>query len=72
MTPAQLSVPRTLRYVAQPGDTVTKLTTTLLGSDTAGNRKLILDANPSLKHDPDHIVAGKTYWIAAPTADSIP
>ena len=69
---AQLSVGRTLRYTAQPGDTVTKLAIALLGSDTPANRNLILEANPSLKRDPDHLVAGKTYWISAPTADAAP
>ena len=69
---AQLSVPRTLRYTAQPGDTVTKLATALLGSDTPANRDLIIKSNPSLKRDPDHLIAGNTYYIAAPTADAMP
>ena len=26
----------------------------------------------ALKKDPDHLVAGQTYWINAPTADATP
>ncbi|MBC8107316.1 MAG: LysM peptidoglycan-binding domain-containing protein [Anaerolineae bacterium] len=63
------SIGRTLRYTAKPGDTVTKLAIALLGSDTPANRDLIIKSNPSLKQDPDHLVAGQTYWIAAPTAE---
>jgi hypothetical protein len=63
---ARMSVGRVLRYVAQPGDTVSKLATVLLGSDTEANRAVIINNNRSLKRDPNHLVAGKTYWIAAP------
>ncbi len=66
---ARLSVGRTLRYMALPGDTVSKLAVALLGSDTPANRDLIIRSNPSLKADPDHLVAGRTYWIEAPSAD---
>lgn len=66
------SIGRTLRYTAKPGDTVTKLAIALLGSDTPANRDLIIKSNPSLKQDPDHLVAGQTYWIAAPIADARP
>lgn len=59
---------RTLRYTAKSGDTVSKLAVSLLGSDTPANQELIVQSNPSLKRDPDHLVAGRTYWIAAPTA----
>lgn len=50
----------------------TNLATILLGSDTAANRNLIIEANRSLINDPDHLVAAQTYWIAAPTADAKP
>lgn len=58
-----------LRYTAKPGDTVSKLAVALLGSDTPANLELILRSNFNLKQDPDHLVAGQTYWINAPTAD---
>ena len=69
---ARLGVGRMLRYTAQPGDTVSKLAVVLLGSDTASNRELIINSNANLKQNPDHLVAGQTYWIAAPTADGLP
>lgn len=63
---ARMSVGRVLSYVALPGDTLSKLATVLLGSDTEANRQAIMNNNRSLQLDPDHLVAGKTYWIAAP------
>jgi hypothetical protein len=62
---------RALRYTAKPGDTVSKLATVLLGTDSPANRELIIKNNPVLKKDPDHLVAGQTYWIAAPVADAM-
>ena len=53
-----------------PNDTVSKLAVVLLGSDTPENRDLIIKSNPSLRQNPDHLVAGQTYWIDAPTADA--
>jgi len=61
-------VGRELRYTAQAGDTLSKLAMVLLGADTKANRDLIEETNPSLKQNPDRLVAGQTYWIAAPTA----
>jgi hypothetical protein len=61
---------RTLRYTAQPGDTVSKLAVVLMGSDTPANRDLIIKNNPTLVPYPHQLTAGRTYWIAAPTAAS--
>jgi len=58
---------RELRYTARPGDTVSTLAVALLGSDTKENRAAIINNNKSLEADPDHVVAGQTYWITAPT-----
>ena len=66
-----MGVGRVLRYTAQAGDTVSKLATVLLGSDTKANRQAIIDNNRSLKQDPDHLVAGQTYWISAPTPSPV-
>jgi phage tail protein X len=63
---------RTLRYTAQSGDSVSKLAIVLMGTDTQANRDLIIKNNPSLKKNPDHLTAGETYWIEAPTADAKP
>ena len=58
--------PRTLRYTARAGDTVTTLAIALLGSDTLEKRNAIINNNPSLKSDPDLVVVGQAYWIPAP------
>jgi hypothetical protein len=59
---------RELRYTAKSGDNVSSLAAALLGSDTKENRDAIVNSNPSLKHDPDRVIAGQTYWIPAPKA----
>ncbi len=59
---------RELRYIARPGDSVSKLAAVLLGSDTPANRDAIINQNASLKADPDRVVAGQTYSIPAPAA----
>lgn len=64
----QVGMGRTLRYRAQSGDTVSKLAVVLMGSDMPANRELIVRNNPSLKQNPNHLTAGRTYWIAAPNA----
>lgn len=69
---ARLSVGRMLSYTAKPGDTVSRLATVLLGSDTRANRELILRSNYSLKQNPDRLVAGVTYWVAAPVPAAKP
>jgi hypothetical protein len=53
----------TERHVAQPGETVNSLAGDLLGKDSKSNRDAIINANASLKSDPDKLVAGKTYRI---------
>lgn len=62
------TAPRTLRYTARTGDTLTSMAIALLGSDTSAARASILSSNASLKNDPDRVVVGETYWIPAPTA----
>ena len=59
---------RELRYTAKAGDNVSTLAQVLLGSDTKEHRDAIVNSNPSLKQDPDRVIAGQTYWIPAPTA----
>ena len=59
---------RELRYTARAGDSVSKLAEVLLGSDTQANRDAIINNNATLKHDPDRVVAGQSYWIPAPAA----
>ena len=59
---------RDLRYTARAGDTVSTLAVVLLGGDTPANRAAIVGHNESLVRDADHVVAGRTYWVTAPTA----
>ena len=54
-----------LKYVAQPGDSVSVLAAGLLGSNSKTNRDAIISHNPSLQDDPDHVESGKTYKIPA-------
>jgi len=57
--------PRT--YVAQPGDSVSKMASRLMGANNKQNREAILNANPTLKADPDKVIAGKSYVIPGTT-----
>jgi hypothetical protein len=63
IAPAQ--APATLKYTAQPGDTISKLAVAFWGSDTKTNEDAIISGNPSLQRDPDRIIAGETYVIPA-------
>jgi phage tail protein X len=64
------SAPRTLRYTAKAGDTLSTMAIALLGSDTPQTRDAIITNNPSLKENPDRVIAGQMYWIPAPAAAS--
>ena len=74
--PAHIGDDDTARHIAQPGETVTSLAANLLGKDSKTNRDAIINANSSLKADPDKLVAGNSYRIpAAPEAahaDAVP
>jgi LysM repeat protein len=50
-------------YVAQPGDSLSKIAARFLGSGSKANRDLIVKANPSLEANENMIIAGKTYQI---------
>jgi Tfp pilus assembly protein FimV len=61
-------------YKAQAGDSLSKMASRFMGSNTKANRDAIVAANPSLKDDPNKVIVGKTYIIpvasltpAAPT-----
>jgi LysM repeat protein len=55
--------PAGTKYVAQPGDTISKLAVDFFGSDSKTNEDAILSSNPSLQQNPDRILAGQTYLI---------
>jgi len=52
-------------YVAQPGDSLSRIAAKFFGSGTKSNRDLIVKANPSLQGNENMIIAGKTYQIPA-------
>jgi LysM repeat protein len=52
-------------YVAQPGDSLSKIAARFMGSGSKTNRDLIVKANPSLAANENMIIAGKTYQIPA-------
>ena len=52
-------------YVAQPGDSLSRIAAKFLGSGSKANRDLIVKANPSLQANENMIIAGKTYQIPA-------
>ncbi len=60
---APADAPSVLHYTAKPGDTVTNMAGAFLGSQDQAHQDTITNANPSLKTDPDHVVAGKKYTI---------
>jgi LysM repeat protein len=55
-------------YVVQPGDSLSKIAAKLMGSSSKANIDAIVKANPSLKGDPNKIVAGRSYQIPSPAA----
>jgi nucleoid-associated protein YgaU len=58
------------KYEAQPGDSVSRMASRLMGGNTKANRDAILNANPALKENPDRVIVGRTYVIpAAPRAN---
>lgn len=73
-------------YKAQSGDSVSRMAAKLMGANTRAHRQAIIDANPSLRDDPDFVVVGQSYVIptraqaaaatpsspAAPAAPSAP
>ena len=54
-----------MKYTARPGDSVSVLAAGLLGGNSETTRDAIISENHSLQHDPDRLVAGKTYNIPA-------
>jgi nucleoid-associated protein YgaU len=65
--------PGARHYKAAAGDSLSRMASRFLGSDTKANRDAILAVNPTLQKNPDIIVLGRTYVIpAAPTASVAP
>ena len=57
-------------YVAQPGDSVSRMAAKFLGSSSHKNVQAIIAANPSLQEDANKVVAGQSYVIPSSTTSS--
>ena len=51
------------QYKAEPGDSLSRMASKLLGSASKVNQEAIVRANPSLQSNPNKIVAGRVYQI---------
>jgi nucleoid-associated protein YgaU len=63
--PAAPAPVTTREYKAQPGDSVSRMAARFLGANSPANRQAIIDANPSLRDDPDTVLVGQSYVIPA-------
>lgn len=59
-------------YKAQSGDSLSKLASRFLGSNSKANREAIIRANATLQQNPDRIIANRTYLIPAPNPSAAP
>ena len=50
-------------YVAQAGDSVSRIAQRQMGGDTKANRDALIKANPSLQAEGNPVILGKTYQI---------
>jgi nucleoid-associated protein YgaU len=74
LAPGRFGAPTTTarQYVAQDGDSLSKMAGRFLGANTKANRDAIVRLNPSLKTNPDMIIVGKAYRIPTPAAVPAP
>jgi nucleoid-associated protein YgaU len=59
-------------YKAEPGDSVTKIAAKVYGTSTKALRDGIINANASLKENPNRIVVGHTYTIPPVNGSATP
>lgn len=52
-------------YVAQPGDSLSRIASRQMGAATPANQAAIIALNPSLQKDPSKVLAGAKYLIPA-------
>ncbi|HEY7117721.1 MAG TPA: LysM peptidoglycan-binding domain-containing protein [Tepidisphaeraceae bacterium] len=64
--PRQAAAGSARQYVAEPGDSLSRIAARLMGANTKANRDAIVRANPQLEADPNKIIVGQTYNIPAP------
>jgi nucleoid-associated protein YgaU len=58
-------------YTAEAGDTVSRMAAKFLGANNKANRQAIIDANASLKDNPDKVIVGQAYMIPDHTNVSV-
>lgn len=76
-TSGGLPTPSKVReYIAQPGDTLSRMAALLPGGNTKTNRDAIVSLNPELQKDPNKVIAGRKYQlpveIASPSNSYVP
>jgi hypothetical protein len=62
----------TRKYIAQSGDSVSRMASRLMGGNTRANRQALIDANPALQDDPDKVIVGQSYVIPGRAEASAP
>ena len=65
VAPAPRQTPMGSVHVARAGETVSGIAADIPGNQGRAYQAAIIDANPSLKADPDRLVAGRSYVIPA-------
>jgi LysM repeat protein len=56
---------KTKDYVAQSGDSLSRIAARMLGADTPANRAAIVELNPALAKNPERILVGVKYLVPA-------
>jgi nucleoid-associated protein YgaU len=59
------------RYKAQPGDSLSRIASRLMGRNTKTNRDAIIRANPALQQNPDKVIVGREYLIPVNAAGAV-
>lgn len=61
---SKLTPPSRVReYIAQPGDTLSRIAALLPGGNTKTNRDAVIALNPELQKDPNKVIAGRKYQL---------
>ena len=66
---APVPTPAARTVTAKPGDSLGDLAQRAFGTNTRSSRGALVAANPSLKADPGHVVAGRAYAVGGPDAE---
>lgn len=66
--PATLPVTAPKTYVAEAGDSVSRIAARAMGGNTKANREALVKANPNLQGEGNLVLIGRTYVIPSPGA----